>query len=386
MNFTKRCWAEISIDNLLNNLNLIKSACQTEVMCVVKANAYGHGDLTIVSELQKAGVKYFAVACMDEAVHLRQNGCVGDILVLGGYLEDCFELALKYDISLVMYDFELAKKLSKYAVLNKKTAKIHIKLNTGMTRLGFDIVDDKSFQDTFLSVKLISELEGIDICGVFTHYAVSDEQDGGQFTSYQFELITRFRQKLLEENINIPLWHASNSGAIINYSDKSLDMVRAGIVLYGLYDCFGASCCYKPVLSLKTVITQIRFASKNSSVSYGRTFTCTDNRKLATLSIGYADGLPRSLSNIGKVIVNGKFANIVGRVCMDQIVVDVTDIDCKVGDIVTVIGNQNDLQITASDIAKLDDTINYEILCNFSTRIPRVYIKDNEIISITKYI
>ncbi len=386
MNFVKRCWAEISIDNLLDNLKLIKSRCKTDIMCVVKSNAYGHGDSTIVCELQKAGVKHFAVASIDEAVHLRQNGCTGEILLLGGYLDDCFELAIKNDISLALYDVEVAKKLSAIAVSNRKSAKVHIKLNTGMTRIGFDIIDKTSFETTVLAVKTISELSGIEISGAFTHYAVSDEQNGEEYTEFQFNNLIDFKNELSDSGINIPVWHASNSGAIMNFCDKSLDMVRAGIILYGLYDSHGMSDCYKPVLSLKTVITQIRTVEKDISVSYGRTFTCNDKLKLAILSIGYADGFPRSLSNKGSVIINGKFANVVGRVCMDQIIVDITGIDCNVGDTAIIIGEQDGVKITASDIADIDNTISYEVVCNISMRVPRVYIKDGISQSITKYI
>ncbi len=386
MSFLKRCWAEISIDNLVHNLNLIKAASDAEIMCVVKANAYGHGDIAVVDALQKSGVRHFAVATMSEAVRLRKNGCVGEILLIGGYLEDSFECAVKYDISLACYEFDLVKRLSAFAALNNKKVKVHIKLNTGMTRLGFDIMDEKSLYDTADTIKSISLLDGVSVCGAFTHFAVSDEQNGCDFTHFQQSRINLLKDILKSDGINIDLWHSSNSGAIVNFKDFGLDMVRAGIVLYGLYDSFGEDCCYLPVLSLKTVITQIRSVPENVSVSYGRTFVTKKDSKLATLSIGYADGYPRSLSNKGKVIINGKLADVVGRVCMDQIVVDVTDIDCNVGDTVTVIGEQNGTTVTAGDIAKLDGTINYETVCNISMRVPRVYLKNGNVESVVEYI
>ena len=229
-------------------------------------------------------------------------------------------------------------------------------------------------------------MNGVEICGAFTHFAVSDEEGGEVYTSSQQYLINIFKQALENENINIELWHSSNSGAIINYQNYNLNMVRAGILLYGLYDGFGYDLSYNPVLSLKTVITQIRSVDKDVSISYGRSYTTKKRTKLATLGIGYADGFPRSLSNKGSVIVNGQYAHIVGRVCMDQIIVDVTGIDCRVGDTVTVIGKDGKLTITASDIAKLDDTINYEVVCNISMRVPRVYYKDGKQVSVTKYL
>lgn len=386
MNFTKRCWVEISIDNLIHNLNLIKKTSDTEVMCVVKSNAYGHGDLTVVDALQKAGVCHFAVATISEAVRLRKNGCKGEILVIGGYLDDCFEDAIRYDVSLACYDLALTKRLSDYALAKNTKVKVHIKLNTGMTRLGFDITNEDEFNESVFIVKQIADLRGVKLCGAFTHFAVSDEKDGSEYTLSQQNLLKEFKAALKKENVNIPLWHSSNSGAIVNYHNYNLDMVRAGILLYGLYDSYGADSSYYPVLSLKTVITQIREVNQNVSVSYGRTFITQKSTKLATLAIGYADGLPRLLSNKGSVIINGKPASIVGRVCMDQIIVDVTDIDCNVGDTVTVIGKQGDFEITAGDIANLSETINYEIVCGISMRVPRVYIKNGNIDSITEYI
>ena len=386
MNFLKRCWVEVSIDNLIHNLNLIKNKSKSEIMCIVKANAYGHGDLKVVDELQKAGIRHFGVATIAEAIHIRKNGCKGEILVIGGYLNDSFEDVIKYDISVACYDLEITKELSAFAISKNKKAKLHIKLNTGMTRLGFDITTEKDFAKSVVAIKEISNMNGVEICGAFTHFAVSDEEGGEVYTSSQQYLINIFKQALENENINIELWHSSNSGAIINYQNYNLNMVRAGILLYGLYDGFGYDLSYNPVLSLKTVITQIRSVDKDVSISYGRSYTTKKRTKLATLGIGYADGFPRSLSNKGSVIVNGQYAHIVGRVCMDQIIVDVTGIDCRVGDTVTVIGKDGKLTITASDIAKLDDTINYEVVCNISMRVPRVYYKDGKQVSVTKYL
>ncbi len=386
MEFLKRCWAEVSIDNLISNLNLIKNQTTGEVICVVKANAYGHGDVSVVKALESAGVKYFAVASVNEAIHLRNNGCTGEILLLGGYLSDCFESALDYDITLALYDTDIARQYSDFAVKNGRCAKVHIKLNTGMSRIGFCCDTDKCCIDTANEIEKISHLKGIKICGAFTHFSVSDEQDGNDYTTEQIRLFKKQKQLLCEKGIDIPFWHCANSGAIVNYSDDSFDAVRAGIILYGLYNGYGAPCGYKPVMSLKSVITQIRPIQKNVSVSYGRTFVSDKDMVTATVSIGYADGYPRSMSNGGTVLVNGKRASVIGRVCMDQIIIDITGIDCKVGDTVTVFGKDGSENISVDYIAKKDSTINYEIICRISPRVPRVYIKDGKPVGITEYI
>ncbi len=386
MNFIRRCWAEVSIDNLLSNYNRICSSVNARVMCVVKANAYGHGDTVVARELENAGVCNFAVASMSEALHLRKSGITSDIMLLGGCLDDCFPYAAKHGITLTVYDYDFARRLSDYAISQSKQVKVHIKLNTGMSRIGFDCTDDRGCEDTAKLIEKMQKLSGIIIEGVFTHFSTSDEETGKEFTLNQFSRFTQVKSILEEKNINISLWHASNSGAIVNYPECHLDMVGAGSVLYGMYNGYGASDDYKSVMSLKTVITQIHTLKKGDSVSYGRTFTADRSITVATVSIGYGDGYPRSLSSKGYMLVNGKKAAVIGRVCMDQTVIDVTDIDCKVGDTVTVMGKDGNFSITAEDIANLDSTINYEIVCGFSSRIPRVYLKDDKHFVITEYI
>ena len=386
MNFIKRCWAEVSVDALLLNLSEIKKLTSADIICVVKSNAYGHGDIEVVRVLEKAGVNAFAVASMTEALRLRSDGCKAEILILGGCLDDCFEYAADQDITLALYDIDQAERMSAYASSVGKTIKTHIKLNTGMSRIGFDCFDDAQCRDTLDKLKTVFALPGISVRGAFTHFSVSDEPDGEAFTKFQFDNFNKMRSLAASNGINIPLWHCANSGAIMNYADYHLDMVRAGIVLYGCYNGTGFENIFKPVLSLRAVITQIRTIDNGVPVSYGRTFVAEKKTRLATVSIGYGDGYPRSLSSKGRVVINGKYAPIVGRVCMDQTVVDVTDIPCDVGDTVTVIGTDGGACVTADDIAAIDGTINYEILCRLSSRIPRVYVKDGEYETITEYI
>ena len=386
MNIIKRCWAEISLDNLLGNLNIIKQISSSEVLCVVKSNAYGHGDEVVVKTLQDVGVNHFAVASISEAVHLRKNGCIKEILLLGGYLEDCFQTALDYNITLAVYDYEFAKRLSGYALKQGKKARIHIKLNTGMTRIGFDCIDFEQVETVAKTIKAMLSLEGLDVCGVFTHFSVSDECDGVNYTKEQLNRFLAVKNLLERESINIKYWHCANSGAIVNYPESHFNLVRAGILLYGMYNGVGVLGDFKPVLSLKSVITQIRNIEPGATISYGKSFVAKTKMRVAVVSIGYGDGYPRVMSNGGKMIVNGKYATIVGRVCMDQTIIDVSDVECNVGDTVTVIGSNGPCRVLADDIANADNTINYEIVCRLTSRIPRVYYKNGEIAEIKEYI
>lgn len=383
MDIVKRCWAEVSLDALCSNLNEIRSlAGDSDIMCVVKANAYGHGDAALTEYFETLGVRHFAVAALNEAVHLRRSGVTGDILILGGCLEDGIPLALEYGITLTVFDENFAKTLSRAALECGKTAKVHIKLDTGMSRVGFNCMSKADCDKTADSITAMTRLDGVSVNGVFTHFAVSDEKDGEQYTKKQLERVLYIKKELESRGIFIERYHTSNAGGIMNFPDSHLDMVRAGILLYGLYEGYGKQNSFLPALSLKSVITHIHEIKRGDTVSYGRTFTADKPMRLATVAIGYADGLPRSLSNAGKMSVNGRLASIVGRVCMDQTVIDVTDIKCRAGDTVTVIGDG----ITAHDVAKLDNTINYETVCNISSRVPRVYLKDGKIYKITEYI
>ena len=388
MNMIKRCWAEVSIDNLLSNLRNIKTLIpdSTRIMCVVKANAYGHGDKIVVREMEKAGVDCFAVASADEAAHLRELGSNAEIVLLGACLDDCFPYAAEYDISLAVCEFDFARRLSEFASGIGKKIKVHIKLNTGMSRVGFDCLDAKQASAAASMIEEITQMPGLDIRGVFTHFSVSDECGGEEYTRFQLNNFNYVRSILKARDVTIPVWHCANSGAILNEPDTHMDMVRAGILLYGLYSGRGAKPCFKPALSIKTVITQIREIEKNTSVSYGRTYISADRRKTAVISIGYGDGYPRAVSGRGRMIVNGKFAAVLGRVCMDQTIIDVTGIDCKVGDIVTVVGTEGENEVTFDEIAQINNTINYEIICNISQRVPRIYYKNGVQTDIVKYL
>ncbi len=375
MSFLRRSWAEIDINAIIDNFNSIKDRCSNSaIMCVVKADAYGHGANYLSKVYDNLGADYYAVAALSEALNLRRFGTKTPILILGYTLPEYYEYVVNNNITQTIFSYEDALLLSQCAVGLKKTAKVHIKIDTGMTRLGFDLNDN-----TISQIIKISKLKGIEIEGVFSHFAVSDEADPDNYTKLQFDKLVGFTDQLKSNGVNIRYRHISNSGGVFASSKYQLDMVRPGIALYGLYDSVNYDNSLKPALSLKTIIAQIRKVPKKTTVSYGRTYCCDTNKTLATIPIGYADGYNRQLSNKGRVIVNGKFAPVVGRVCMDQTIIDVTGIGCKQGDTVILIGSDGTNNISASELALLSNTINYEIVCAISDRIPRLYIKDGAI-------
>ncbi len=378
-------WAEIDLDKLAYNMkNIKKLAKDKEVIAVVKADCYGHGAVDVAPILLKNGASRLAVAILTEGIELRENNITAPIMILGYTPINLGKELIENDIEQTVYSLEYAKELSKLALSMGKKAKIHIALDTGMGRIGF-IPNKKSLDE----VIEISKLEGINIIGLFTHFSTSDEEDKS-YTFEQFNKVTSFIKELESRGVNIPIKHAANSGAIIDMPETYLDAVRAGIILYGYYpsdEVKKENLDIKPVLTLKTTISHVKEVEENTSISYGRTFKTTRNSIIATLPIGYADGYSRLLSGKAKVIVNGKFANVVGRVCMDQCMIDVTDIgDVKVGDEVILLGEDGDLKFNADDFARIMGTINYEVICMLKQRVPRVYIKDGKIYNVKNYI
>ncbi len=344
-----------------------------KIMSVIKADGYGHGALTMAKELEN-GSDYFAVAIIEEALQLRNGGVTIPIMLLGYSNPQYFEEAVKNDITLTILSVEDARKLSAIATKMGKTAKIHVPVDTGMSRIGFPPTDEGAGK-----ISEIASLEGINLEGVFTHFATSDEKDK-EFTRVQASRFADFRSKLEERNVNIEIYHCANSGAIIQHSEFSFDMVRPGIILYGLKpseDVCENTLDLKPVMELESRVAFIKTINKGDSVSYGRTFVADREMKIATIPVGYADGYPRLLSNKGRVIINGKYAPIVGRVCMDQFMVDVTGIDVSVGDKVILMGRCGDLFIGADEIAHHAQTINYEIVCGIGKRVPCVVRDEN---------
>lgn len=375
--FHKRTWAEIDLDAAERNLNILKGFIdkeKTRPCCVLKAFGYGHGDTVLMKLYQSLGVDFFAVSNIDEAIGLRKNGCTGDILILG-YTDDAYAAKLaEYDIIQAAVSAEYARELSAAA---EKPVRVHIKLDTGMGRIGLIAKDREKCLEEIAQIKKLPKLVPE---GIFTHFAVADtlEEESCSYTDMQKELFF----SIAEEAGGFKEVHCLNSaGAELHYDSRST-LARFGILLYGLNPDTSLEMPkgIEPVMEVKTVIGYIKELHKGDCVSYGRTFTAQRDMRAATLPIGYADGYPRLLSNRGEVIICGKRAKILGRVCMDQMIVDITDIpEAKIGTEVTVFGRG---EITADDIAALCGSIGYEIICAVSPRVPRVYLKNGKIVDV----
>lgn len=356
-----RVYAQVDLSAIRHNLKTIKDRTKKKLLVVIKANAYGHGARK-VAECTCDLADYFAVATIEEAIDLRKDGINNPILILGYVSPEYFDDLVKYDIEQTVFDYDSAVKLAAAG------GKAHIAIDTGMGRIGF-YPNDESLE----TIKNISQLQGIKLEGIFTHFSTADEKDKA-FTKKQFELFSDFCEKLEENGVHIPLKHVANSAAIIDMPSLSLDMVRSGIITYGLKPSGDVGeIDIKPALSLKTHVVNVKTVPEGTPISYGRTYVTDSERVIATIPVGYADGYPRALSNRGRVVINGCYAPITGRVCMDQFMVDVTNIpSVKVGDEVSLI----DRMIPAEEIAGLEGTINYETVCKISDRVPRIYINE----------
>ncbi len=365
-----RVTALISKEAIRHNFENIKKLVPdgVKIMPVIKADGYGHGADVFADVLEDVS-DYFAVAIIEEALELREHGVKIPIMLLGYNNPIYFKTAIENDITVTILNFQDALEMSETAKQLGKTAKIHIPVDTGMSRIGFT-PDEKGADE----VSRIASLDNILLEGVFTHFATSDEKNK-EFTKLQAKRFEEFRGLLSLHGINPEIFHCANSGAIMQHNEFSFDMVRAGIILYGLYpseEVDKSALDLVPVMELRSHIAFVKTIKKGDTVSYGRTFTAEKDMKIATIPVGYADGYPRLLSNKGRVIINGNYAPITGRVCMDQFMVDVSHIDeAQAGDEVILIGQEDGLCVSADEIAKLTGTINYEVTCNISKRVPR---------------
>ena len=361
-----------NVDNLMA---LTKE--NTGALAVVKADGYGHGDVAVAKAVAQK-VTGYAVATLDEAVNLRENGVKKPILVLGYVDPYEFDILVSYEITATVFDVETAQLLADAARVQKKQAHCHIKVDTGMRRIGLE-----PDENGIAIVKQITALKELSADGIFTHFAASDETDKTS-AEHQFKLFTDFTGRLEKEGIHFTYRHCANSAAVIDMPQVDLDMVRLGIAMYGMYpsdEVKKEKVELFPALDLKSHITMVKEIPAGEKVSYGGTFTTTRTTKLATVSVGYGDGYPRALSSKGYVLVRGQKAPIVGRVCMDQMMVDVTDIENVTrADIVTLIGKDGDAEITVEEIAALAGTFNYEFVCDLGKRIPRSYYLNGEYI------
>ena len=378
-------WAEIDLDAIAYNTRNIKQLIgNKDLIAVVKANCYGHGAIDIIPTLLENGASRLAVAMISEALEIRENKITAPIMILGFTPLYLGEELINNDIEQTVYDLDYARELSKIALSFNKKAKIHIAIDTGMGRIGF-LPNEKSIDD----ITEIYSLEGIDVVGIFTHFSTSDEKDK-EYSHQQFTKMMSMMDELQKRGVNIPLKHVANSGAIIDLPNTYLDAVRAGIILYGYYpsdEVNKSNLALKPALTLKATITNVKTLEKDMYISYGRTFKTTDKTVVATIPVGYADGYIRKLGENGKVIIKDQFAPIIGRICMDQFMIDVTNIpDVKIGDEVILLGEKNGLKYNADDIAEKLGTINYEVTCMLKSRLPRVYIKNKHIINVKNHI
>lgn len=381
MNYLKRTWCDIDLNSLKYNIQQIKSIANKDLFAVVKANAYGHGDEFISKTLQDCGINYFAVSNYNEARNLRSFGIKGEILILGHTPCEYVDEMIKYDISQTVYDIDYANSLSNE--IKEGKLKVHIKIDTGMCRIGFVQNNSHNAMDDILKIK---ELSNLKIEGIFTHFSCADSfnKEDEDFTNNQMERFDTVINMLKDSNINIPIIHAQNSAGIINYHTQKYTHARAGVAMYGLKPSNDISndIKLKPILSIKTSVAMVKEIEKDCEVCYGRTFKSNETMKVATLTIGYADGYCRAFSNKADVLIKGKRCRVLGRVCMDQTVVDVTGIDVNIGDEVVVVGKSFSEEITIDELALLDNTINYELVCGISCRVPRVYHLDDNIIGV----
>lgn len=379
-----RACATINLDAIYDNIvNLSKRLKKgTKIIAVVKTDGYGHGAIPIAKTIDEL-VSAYGVATVDEAINLRRHDVTKPVIVIGYTHESQLDRLVSYDIRPTVFTLEMGKAVSEAAVRENKVAKIHIKIDTGMGRIGF-----RPTEESADVIKKISELPNIQIEGMFTHFARADEYDKTS-TKQQYALFTEMINKLEERGIEIPVKHCSNSAAMMELPDFNLDAVRAGIAMYGLYPSEEVDkelVKLTPALGLRSHIAYIKEIHKGDTISYGGTFVAEKDMKVATIPLGYGDGYRRSLSNNGYVLIKGKRANILGRVCMDQFMVDITDMDARKDDTVILLGKSGDEEISAEKLAEMAGlTFNYEIVCDIGKRIPRVFYRHGKIVGTKDY-
>ncbi|AAK78472.1 alanine racemase [Clostridium acetobutylicum] len=378
-------WAEIDLDNIAYNMQQIRRCSKSdEIIGVVKADAYGHGAVDVAPVLLENGANRLAVAVISEAVELRKSGIQCPIMILGYTPLSLVDSIIKYSIEQTVFSYDYAEKLSEAARQKNITLRIHIALDTGMGRIGFLPTEESVWE-----VYKISKLSNIIIEGIFSHFSTSDETNK-EYTYAQLKKFEWFYNELRKKNIKINIRHIGNSAAIMELPETHFEATRPGIILYGYYpsnEVDKNKLNLKPIMTLKTNVVHIKKMMPGEYVSYGRKFKCERESIIATLPVGYADGYTRMLSGKAKVIINGNYAPVIGRICMDQCMIDITDLpSVQVGDEVVIMGESDDKKFTADDMAEIIGTINYEVICMISKRVPRVYIKNGEVVKIRNYV
>jgi alanine racemase len=367
------CWCEINLSNLAHNLREIRSLLPkgVEIMGVVKADAYGHGSIRVSETLVKEGVERLGVFSFEEGLILREGGIRKPIFILGPILPDEADGVIEYNLTPSIFTMDVARALSKAAIHRGKTIKAHIKINTGMWRLGVNPDEAPRF------IKGVLSLKGMEVEGIYSHLATAYCEDK-TYAYEQFGIFKRLIERLESQKISIPCKHIASSAAILDLPEMNLDMVRPGIALYGLYPSKEVSrpLNLKPVMEFKTRIIYLEEVPKGSGLSYGRTYVAPKDIVVGVLPVGYRDGYPRLLSNRAEVLIRGKRARIVGVVCMDYSLVDVSHIkDIELNDEVVLFGTQGREEIEVDEIAEICGTINYEIVCGVGSRTKRVYVE-----------
>lgn len=380
-----RVYATVNLDAVASNMRSMRDnlPASTLIMGSVKADGYGHGSVPVAKTIEPYVFGY-AVATIDEGIILRRHGINKTILILGVTHESRYEDLLRYDIRTAMFQYEKAKKLSDLALKQGKKAVVHLALDTGMSRIGM-----KADREHAKEAAAIAALEGIEVEGLFTHFARADETDKSAYEE-QYRRYKEFLGYLKELGVKIPIRHCSNSAGIVESLESNhMDMVRAGIAIYGMYpsdEVDHNSVKLTPAMEIKSCITYIKEIEAGTAVSYGGTFVADHTMKVATIPVGYGDGYVRSLSGKGDVLIHGKRAAILGRICMDQFMVDVTEIpEAKFMDPVTLVGKDKDAVIRVEDLSDLSGRFNYEFVCDLSKRVPREYYKNGTIVKQIDY-
>lgn len=381
-----RVCARIDLDAIEYNMEMMRRNLKdgVKMISVIKSDGYGHGALQIARFLEpKEYIWGYAFAALDEAAALRKGGIKKPLLVLGCVFPEQWEEMLDGGIRMTVYTEETAREVSDLAVKMGKTAYVHIKIDTGMSRLGF-MAEEASIE----KIEGISRMPNLVVEGMYTHFAKADETDK-RFTIEQLEKYLWVKKQLLDRGIEIPYHHCSNSAGIIDLKEANMDLVRAGIAAYGLYpseEVNKENVPLKPAMELISHVTHVKWVEEGTPVSYGGIFTAKRRTRIATIPVGYGDGYPRSLSNQGCVLIRGKRAPIIGRVCMDQFMVDVTDIEgAAFADRVVLIGADGDERITVEELSGLSERFNYEFICSFGKRVPREYICGKEVVEQMDY-
>ena len=375
-----RVYAEINLDAMCSNVSqALERMKPAKLMAIIKTDAYGHGAVRSAKALDEIGVYAFGVATPGEALELRRAEIKNPILILGYVFEEYFDRMIENDIDLALFDLNTAKLLNSHAEKLGKKARVHIKADTGMGRIGFQPCDESAE-----IIKEIAALNNIEIDGMFTHFACADSKDKAS-VNRQIERFTNFVAKVKSEGVSLPIVHCYNSASIVDFDKPLFDMVRCGIITYGLEpsdEVSKTNIKLQKVMSIKSHVAYVKKVSAGFTVSYGSTYVTDKETEIATIPVGYGDGYPRTLSNKGMVLIGGHFAKIIGRVCMDQFMVDVTGLGVSRGDEVILMGSDGENSITAEEIGDLSGRFNYELVCDINKRVPRVYIKNGEIIAV----